>query len=59
MDVRTIRRVLAESGSGKPYDDVSRDANELRNWALGLCRRYNYGYLQTGKCDTQLLEELL
>lgn len=59
MDVRTIRRVLAESGSGKPYDDVSRDANELRNWALDLCRRYNYGYLQTGKCDTQLLEELL
>lgn len=58
MDEQKIKKVLALVNTGKPYDDVAPDVTAVRNWALDLCRQYNFEYYQTGKANLATLRTL-
>ncbi|HJA21165.1 hypothetical protein [Limosilactobacillus panis] len=55
MDEQKIKKVLALVNTGKPYDDVAPDVTAVRNWALDLCRQYNFEYYQTGRANLATL----
>ena len=58
MDEQTIKKVLATVNAGEPYDDVAPEITAVRNWALDLCRQYNFEYYRTGKTDIKMLKTL-
>lgn len=58
MDEQLIKNVLATVNAGKPYDDVAPKITVVRNWALDLCRQYNFEYYRTGKANLAMLKKL-